>query len=80
MSAQQREAVAQYAELALRAIGDVEESLAVSRMLAERELLLKAITADQQRATRPRADLVSRRQARPAQRRAGSRSACTPRA
>jgi outer membrane protein TolC len=49
MSAQQREAVAQYAS-ALRAIGDVEESLAVSRMLAERELLLKAITADQQRA------------------------------
>jgi NodT family efflux transporter outer membrane factor (OMF) lipoprotein len=50
MSAQQREAVAQYAKLALRAIGDVEESLAASRMLAEREVLLKAIGADQQRA------------------------------
>jgi outer membrane protein, multidrug efflux system len=50
MSAQQREAVAQYARLALRAIGDVEESLAIARTLAERETLLKAISTDQQRA------------------------------
>jgi len=50
MNAQQREAVAQYAKLALRAIGDVEESLAAARTLAEREVLLKAITADQARA------------------------------
>jgi outer membrane protein, multidrug efflux system len=50
MSAQQREAVAQYARLALRAIGDVEESLALGRTLAEREALLKAVSADQQRA------------------------------
>ena len=50
MSAQQREAVAQYAKLALRAIGDVEESLAMSRTLTERETLLQAIIADQQRA------------------------------
>ena len=50
MSAQQREAVAQYARLALRAIGDVEESLALARSLAERETLLEAISAEQQRA------------------------------
>ena len=50
MNAQQREAVAQYARQALRAIGDVEESLATARKLAEREVLLKAISADQQRA------------------------------
>jgi len=50
MSAQQREAVAQYAKLALRAIGDVEESLAVGRVLVERETLLAAISVDQQRA------------------------------
>jgi len=50
VTAQQREAVAQYARLALRAIGDVEETLALGRTLAEREELLKAISADQQRA------------------------------
>ncbi|HET9208109.1 MAG TPA: TolC family protein, partial [Burkholderiaceae bacterium] len=49
-TAQQREAVAQYARLALRAIGDVEESLAISRVLIDREALLNAISADQQRA------------------------------
>jgi multidrug efflux system outer membrane protein len=49
-SAQQREAVAQYAQLALRAIGDVEAALAAGRTLAEREQLLGAISADQQRA------------------------------
>lgn len=49
-SAQQREAVAQYARLALRAIGDVEESLARGRTLAERAELLQAVSADQQRA------------------------------
>jgi NodT family efflux transporter outer membrane factor (OMF) lipoprotein len=50
MNAQQREAVAQYARLALRAIGDVEESLAAARTLVERETLLQAVSADQQRA------------------------------
>ena len=50
MNAQQREAVAQYARLALRAIGDVEESLAAARTLVERESLLQAVRADQQRA------------------------------
>jgi len=50
VTAQQREAVAQYARLALRAIGDVEESLAIGRTLAEREELLRAVSADQQRA------------------------------
>jgi len=49
-TAQQREALAQYARLALRAIGDVEESLAIGRTLAEREVLLRAVSADQRRA------------------------------
>lgn len=34
----------------VRAIGDVEESLALARMLAERETLLQAVSAEQQRA------------------------------
>jgi len=50
LTAQQREALAQYARLALRAIGDVEESLAIGRTLAEREVLLRAVSADQRRA------------------------------
>jgi len=49
LSAQQREAVAQYARLALRAIGDVETTLAAGRILAEREQLLSAVIADQAR-------------------------------
>jgi len=50
LTAQQREAVAQYARLALRAIGDVETVLATGRMLAEREQMLNAVIVDQARA------------------------------
>jgi len=50
LTAQQREAVAQYARLALRAIGDVETALASGRMLAEREQMLNAVIVDQARA------------------------------
>jgi NodT family efflux transporter outer membrane factor (OMF) lipoprotein len=48
-TAQQREAVAQYARLALRAIGDVETALAAGRMLTEREQTLSAINVDRAR-------------------------------
>jgi outer membrane protein TolC len=46
---EQKEAVAQYARLALRAIGDVENALATGKTLAEREQLLQRIVADSQR-------------------------------
>jgi outer membrane protein, multidrug efflux system len=46
---EQKEAVAQYAQLALRALGDVENALAAGRTLAEREQLLQRIVADNQR-------------------------------
>jgi multidrug efflux system outer membrane protein len=47
---EQREAVAQYARLALRALGDVENALAAGQTLAEREQLLQRIVADNERA------------------------------
>jgi multidrug efflux system outer membrane protein len=46
---EQKEAVAQYARMALRAIGDVENALAAGNTLAEREQLLQRIVADNQR-------------------------------
>lgn len=46
---EQKEAVAQYAGMALRAIGDVESALATGQTLAEREQLLQRIVADNQR-------------------------------
>lgn len=46
---EQKEAVAQYAQMALRALGDVENALAAGRTLAEREQLLKRVVADNQR-------------------------------
>jgi NodT family efflux transporter outer membrane factor (OMF) lipoprotein len=48
-TARQREAVAQYARLALRAIGDVETALAATQMLVQREQLLAAAVASQGR-------------------------------
>ena len=48
-SAQQDEAVAEYARLALRAIGDVETALATGQVLAGRERLLDALVADRGR-------------------------------
>lgn len=47
---EQKEAVAQYAGMALRAIGDVENALAAGNTLAEREQLLHGIVTENQRA------------------------------
>jgi len=47
---EQKEAVAQYARMALSAIGDVENALAAEQTLAERVQLLQRIVADNQRA------------------------------
>lgn len=47
---EQKEAVAQYARLALRALGDVESTLAATQSLAERNQLLGRALADNQRA------------------------------
>jgi multidrug efflux system outer membrane protein len=47
---EQKEAVAQYARLALRALGDVENALAAGQTLAERDQLLQRTLADNQRA------------------------------
>jgi NodT family efflux transporter outer membrane factor (OMF) lipoprotein len=46
---EQKEAVAQYASLALRALGDVENALAAGKTLAERDQLLQRIVTDNQR-------------------------------
>jgi outer membrane protein, multidrug efflux system len=47
---EQKEAVAQYARLALRALGDVENALAAGQSLAGRETMLRQVMTDQQRA------------------------------
>jgi outer membrane protein, multidrug efflux system len=47
---EQKEAVANYARLALRAIGDVENALATAQTLAEREQLLRQVLTDSERA------------------------------
>jgi NodT family efflux transporter outer membrane factor (OMF) lipoprotein len=47
---EQKEAVAQYAAIALRALGDVENALAAAQNLAEREQLLQRNVIDNQRA------------------------------
>ena len=47
---EQKEAVADYARMALRAIGDVENALAAGRTLDEREQLQQRTVADNQRA------------------------------
>jgi outer membrane protein TolC len=47
---EQKEAVAQYAQLALRALGDVENTLAAGQTLAERDQILRRAAADNQRA------------------------------
>jgi len=46
---EQKEAVAQYARMALRAIGDVENALAAEKTLTERVQLLQRVVADNQR-------------------------------
>lgn len=47
---EQKEAIAQYASLALRALGDVEYALAASQTLAERDQILQRTLAYNQRA------------------------------
>jgi outer membrane protein TolC len=47
---EQKEAVAEYARLALRALGDVENALAAGQTLAERQQLLQQIVTENQRA------------------------------
>jgi NodT family efflux transporter outer membrane factor (OMF) lipoprotein len=47
---EQKEAAADYARLALRALGDVENALAAGRSLAEREKVLRQALADNERA------------------------------
>jgi multidrug efflux system outer membrane protein len=47
---EQKEATADYARMALRALGDVENALAAGRTLAEREQLLLSTVGDNQRA------------------------------
>jgi outer membrane protein, multidrug efflux system len=47
---EQKEAVAHYARLALRALGDVENALAAAQSLAGRETLLRQVLTEQQRA------------------------------
>jgi outer membrane protein TolC len=45
---EQKQAVAEYAQMALRALGDVENALAASQTLADREAVLSAVVADNQ--------------------------------
>jgi len=47
---EQKEAVANYARTALRALGDVENALAAGMTLAEREQILQRVVSDHQRA------------------------------
>jgi multidrug efflux system outer membrane protein len=47
---EQKEAVAQYARLALRALGDVENALAAGQTLTERERVLNRVVTDNERA------------------------------
>ena len=49
-TSEQKQAVAEYGGMALRALGDVESALAASQTLAEREPLLRQNLADNQRA------------------------------
>jgi outer membrane protein TolC len=45
---EQKQAVAEYAQMALRAIGDVENGLSASQTLAEREIILRDLVAQNQ--------------------------------
>lgn len=47
---EQKQAVAEYARLALRALGDVENALAAAQTLSRREAVLRAVRADGARA------------------------------
>jgi outer membrane protein TolC len=54
---EQKEAVADYARMALRALGDVENAIASAQNLGEREVMLRQVIADHERAL----ELVQRR-------------------
>jgi multidrug efflux system outer membrane protein len=47
---EQKEAVAQYARMALRALGDVESTLAAAQSLADRDRVVRQVLADNERA------------------------------
>jgi NodT family efflux transporter outer membrane factor (OMF) lipoprotein len=47
---EQKEAVAQYAKMALRALGDVENALAAGQTLVDRETVLRKVLTDSERA------------------------------
>lgn len=47
---EQKQAVAEYARMALRALSDVENALASAQTLGERETVLRAVVADSERA------------------------------
>lgn len=47
---EQKEAVAEYARLALRALGDVENALATAQALVDREKVLRAVLVESERA------------------------------
>jgi multidrug efflux system outer membrane protein len=47
---EQKQAVAEYARMALRALADVENALASAQTLADRETVLRAVVADSERA------------------------------
>jgi multidrug efflux system outer membrane protein len=49
-TSEQKQAVAEYGQMALRALADVENALAASQTLAEREPILRQTLADNQRA------------------------------
>jgi multidrug efflux system outer membrane protein len=49
-TAEQKEAVAEYARTAWRAIGDVETALSAGKILADREQILRRVSGEQQRA------------------------------
>ncbi|HVP74203.1 MAG TPA: efflux transporter outer membrane subunit [Phycisphaerales bacterium] len=46
---EQKEAIAEYARIALQALGDVENALAASQSLAERESMLRQVLTDHER-------------------------------
>jgi outer membrane protein TolC len=48
-TAEQKQAVAEYARMALRALGDVESALAASQSLGDRERLLAEVLRDRER-------------------------------
>ena len=69
-SAEQKQAVAEYARIGQRAFGEVENALAAENALRDRDAILEATIRDNAARAGARADPVSRRQRRPARGRA----------